>query len=87
MDENIVETGLHVRGHPLLLGPRPDGKKADKRILTELDRFLTHNYREELYWPIRESKDGVIVKGAAKRETFCIGELFNRIITFLRSKA
>ncbi len=39
--DNITDTGLKFKGHPVLLGPDPiNGNAADKLTLTRLDRFL-----------------------------------------------
>ncbi|KKN45289.1 hypothetical protein LCGC14_0684420 [marine sediment metagenome] len=43
--DNITDTGLRFKGHPVLLGPSPiSGGKADKMTLTRLDRFLRKHF-------------------------------------------
>ena len=41
---NMVDTGLRFSGHPIFLGPLPNGHKADKIVLTRLDRFLRKHF-------------------------------------------
>ena len=37
---NITNTGLMFRGHSVLLGPSIFNRKADKLVLTNLDRYI-----------------------------------------------
>jgi len=43
--DNITDTGLRFKGHPVLLGPSPiTNQAADKLTLTRLDRFLRKHF-------------------------------------------
>jgi hypothetical protein len=45
MSDDIIDTGLRFKGHPVLLGPSPiTGHKANKLTLTRLDRFLRKHF-------------------------------------------
>lgn len=43
--DNVTDTGLRFKGHPVLLGPSPiTGSKADRMTLTRLDRLLRKHF-------------------------------------------
>ena len=44
MDENIVDTGLTFKGHPILLGSRKNGRKCDELVLMSLERFIEKHF-------------------------------------------
>jgi len=62
MDDKIVDTGITFKGYPVLLGPRNiDHNKADKFVLTQLDRFLRKHF-PSLYYLVANGK--TFVRGA-----------------------
>lgn len=45
MTDQIIDTGIRFRSHPVLFGPRViDNKIADKLVLTQLNRFLRKTF-------------------------------------------
>jgi len=63
-DFTIVDTGVRFKGHPVLLGSTKSGRKADKLVLTRLDRFLKRHLPEDIIESIEDPATGTIVKGA-----------------------
>lgn len=62
MTDQIIDTGIRFRGHPVLFGPRAiDNKIADKLVLTQLDRFLRKTF-PSLHFLVADGE--TYVKGA-----------------------
>jgi len=60
--DNITDTGLRFKGHPILLGPSPiTNQTADRLTLTRLDRFLRKHFPFLLGF--RQTKE-ILVMGA-----------------------